>query len=57
MVAALTRLGRTAEAEEAKALLLSRDPGFKVGDFVLGEATNGLVPKVRAALRDAGMPE
>ena len=56
--AALTRLGRTAEAQEAMALLLSRNPGFTVGDFRIGVGTKtNLIEKMHAALREAGVPD
>ena len=56
LVAALTQLGRRAEAEVAKHTLLDRKPDFSINQF--GSVAPGVrTPEVLSALREAGLPE
>ncbi len=54
LIAALYRFGRTAEMEAAKAVLLSRQPDFKVSKHKLGTTIQVIMSDI---LREAGLPE
>ena len=59
-VAALTKLGRTAEAEAAKKLLLERKPNFSVSEIEKYYVSAHPPEKAKDycdALREAGLPE
>jgi adenylate cyclase len=55
LVAALIRLGRKAEAEAAKAVLLERKPDFTIREFVPAQGSRRT--EILLALREAGLPE
>lgn len=54
LVAALAKLGRTTEMEEAQKVLLSRRPGFTISQLRLGGTLGRKLPKI---LRESGLPE
>jgi len=58
LAAALTRLGRIAEAKSASARLLELQPGFTVSGMVAGHAVKiEVLDSVADALRELGLPE
>jgi TolB-like protein/DNA-binding SARP family transcriptional activator len=58
LVAALLRLGRKAEVEAAKEVLLERKPDFTIGEFQSSQrGFEGIAEQLGLALREAGLPE
>ena len=54
LIAALYKLGRTVEMETVKAVLLSRQPDFKISSHWLGTKMQAAMSNI---LREAGLPE
>jgi hypothetical protein len=58
LAAALTRLGRIAEAKSASVRLLELQPGFTVSGMVAGHPVKvEVLASLADALRDLGLPE
>jgi TolB-like protein len=57
LVAALVKLGRMTEAEEAKEVLLKRKPDFTIREFWLAQSNFMTAEKILPVLREAGLPE
>jgi TolB-like protein len=57
LVAALVKLGRMTEAEEAKQVLLKRKPDFTIREFWLAQSYFMTAEKILPVLREVGLPE
>ena len=57
LVAALIKLGRKAEADEARSVLLNRKPDFSLRQFSSSSPAGMRSSELVAALREAGLPE